>query len=84
MNFATSPQSKAREPLEHPLGLRELTHVRIAAPGGAQSQAAKAVEALGIASYTVADEYLTELFFDRAATGGAADLRPALPLLLRW
>ncbi len=84
MNFATSPQSKAREPLEHPLGLRELTHVRIASPGGAQSQAAKITATLGIASFVEADDYVTEFFFDHAAKGEAADLRPSLPLLLRW
>lgn len=84
INFATSPQSKAREPLEHPLGLRQLTHVRIASPVGVQSPAAKTTAAFGIASFTAADDYVTELFFDHALKGQSADLRPALPLLLRW
>lgn len=83
MNFATSPQSKVREPLQHPLGFREITQVRIASPARAQSQAAKTVAALGIASFT-GGEYVTELFFDHAAKGQTADLRPALPLILRW
>jgi hypothetical protein len=84
MNFATSPQAKGREPLVHPLGLREITHVRIASPGGAQSQAAKSAAALGIASFAAEDAYVAELFFDRAVTGHGADLRPGLPLVLRW
>lgn len=83
MNFATSPQSKAREPLEHPLGVREITHVRIASPAQSQSQAAKTVAALGLASFTDGD-YVTELFFDHASKGQTADLRPGLPLILRW
>lgn len=83
MNFATSPQSKAREPMEHPLGLREITHVHVASPARAQSQAAKTAATFGIASFTAGD-YVTELFFDRAAKGQTADLRPALPLILRW
>lgn len=84
INFATSPQSKAREPLDHPLGLRRITHVRVASPGGGQSQAARTVTALGLASFTTADDCVTELFFDHAAKGQTADLRPALPLILRW
>jgi glyoxalase-like protein len=84
MNFATSPRSKAREPLDHPLGVREITHVRVASPGGAQSQAAKTTAALGIASFTSADDYVIELLFDRAVKGQIADLRPGLPLVLRW
>lgn len=84
MNFATSPQSKAREPLEHPLSLREITQVRIASPAAAQSQAAKTTAALGLASFTDSHEFVAELFFDRAAKGRSADLRPDLPLILRW
>ncbi|HKE37355.1 MAG TPA: VOC family protein [Candidatus Baltobacteraceae bacterium] len=84
LNFATSPQSKAREPLDHPLGLREITHVRVGSPAKAQSQAAKTTAALGIASFTDSREYVVELFFDHAVKGESADLRPQLPLLLRW
>ena len=84
INFATAPRDKAREPLEHPLGLREITHVRIATPGGAQSQGAKTASALGIASFVAGSDYVAELFFDGALKGETADLRPQLPLLLRW
>lgn len=84
VNFATSPQAKAREPLEHPLGLRELTHVRIAAPGGAQSPGARTAAGLGIASFAEDSDYVAELFFDHARKGQSADLRPQLPLVLRW
>jgi hypothetical protein len=84
VNFATSPRDKAREPLAHPLGLRKITHLRIGTPGGAQSQAAKTTAALGIATFIDAEKYVAELFFDDAATGQSADLRPELPLVLRW
>ena len=84
MNFATPPLAKDREPLTHPLGLREITHVRIGLPGTAQSQAAKTTAALGITSFADTQDYVAELFFDHAAKGESADLRPELPLVLRW
>ena len=83
-NFATSPKAKGREPLSHPLGLREMTHVRIGLPGDAQSQAAKTAAGLAIASFADAGQYVAELFFDHGLKGESADLRPQLPLLLRW
>lgn len=84
MNFATPPRVKNREPLAHPLGVREITHVRIGLPGGAQSAAAKSSAAYGIASYADTSDYVAELFFDGAVKGQSADLRPELPLVLRW
>jgi hypothetical protein len=84
MNFATSPKAKGREPLDHPLGIHELSHVRIALPGGAQSQAAKTTAGFGLTSFVDAREHTAELFFDHAIYGQTADLRPALPLILRW
>ena len=84
VNFATSPQAKGQEPLTHPLGLREITHIRIGSPGAAQSQAAKTTAALGLASFVDTEDYVAEIFFDHVTTGQSADLRPQLPLLLRW
>jgi hypothetical protein len=85
LNFATSPAAKAREPLEHALGAREITGVRMGLPNGeAQSPAATAVRAASIVSFFAADEYVVELAFNNGVSGQAADLRPGLPLVLRW
>lgn len=42
------------------------------------------VERLGIATFAYGPEPLMELVLDEAARGRSADLRPELPLLLRW
>ena len=76
------------DPPRHPLGLRRLTAVEIALTvTGALSPAARAVEAALGVSFRRASESLLTLAFDGAPVAGAgasADLRPALPLVLRW
>jgi hypothetical protein len=74
-----------QEPLDHALGVRELTGVRVTMPGrGVCSPPLRAVERLGIAVFVQGGEHLLELSFDGGWRGEAADLRPELPLVLRW
>lgn len=74
-----------REPIEHPLGIRELREVRITlTEGTVLAPSLRALEALGIARFVHGSEPLMELSFEGARTGGTLDLRPELPLVLRW
>jgi hypothetical protein len=74
-----------REPLDHRLGVREITALRVTLPGlDALSAPLRAVERLGIARFIPGDEPLIEISLDHAPRGRTADLRPELPLVLRW
>jgi hypothetical protein len=74
-----------REPIEHPLGVREITDVRVTLTGdGPFTPSLHAAQQLGIASFVRDRDHLMEVTFDNASRGEAADLRPRLPLTLRW
>jgi glyoxalase-like protein len=80
----TAPADR-REPYEHSLAIRELTSLRIFAPGAAApSPAMLATLQTGAFSFEPAARPLLELGFDGAHQGRRADLRPALPLVLLW
>lgn len=49
-----------------------------------RSPAAAALEAAGLVRFHVGEDHLMELTFDHAALGVSLDLRPTLPLTLRW
>ncbi|MBV8285248.1 MAG: VOC family protein [Candidatus Eremiobacteraeota bacterium] len=85
VNFATSPASKNREPLDHQLGVKEITGLRIGVPGDLpQAAAAKAVAASGLAEFFRAADYVAEVLLDGAVHQRSADLRPGLPLIFRY
>jgi hypothetical protein len=74
-----------REPLDHPVGVREITALRVTLPGlDTPSDPLRAVERLAIARFIPGDEPLIEISFDSAPRSRTADLRPELPLMLRW
>ena len=80
----TAPADR-REPYEHTLPIRELTSVRIFAPGAATlSPAMLAALRTGAFSFQRAPRPLLELGFDGERQGRRADLRPTLPLVLLW
>ena len=60
-----------------------LTTVNVAGPLGSLSAAARALQAAGLVSFREAEGFSMELGLD-AGDRGRADLRPELPLLLRW
>lgn len=83
--FARRPDRIGREPIAHGIPGAEITAVAVGVPGlGARSAAARAVEETGVVAFTPADEHFMALTFDGGARDGAADLRPDLPLVLRW
>jgi len=83
--FRRGPARITQEPVTHRLPISEITSVKIWAPGKhARSAAAEAVVAAGLVTLQEGDAYLMELTFDRGVNGGSVELRPTLPLLLRW
>lgn len=74
-----------REPLEHPLGVREISGVRFVVPDAEYfSPAAQLVEKLGVASFVAGVENLVEITFDRRKNSSEHDFRPLLPLKFYW
>lgn len=74
-----------REPIEHPLGVRELTSVRVHVQKmSTPSLSMQRVVATGALQIEAGTESLMELGFDDGRRGGRADLRPILPLVLHW
>lgn len=85
--FLAFQRGRARngeEPVRHDLPISELRGITISMPGGALSAAAQALRAAAPVVFREADHYLMELTFDQAAPRSALDLRPGLPLALRW
>jgi hypothetical protein len=73
------------QPMEHPAGMREITGVSITLHDAApSSDALRATERTGLVRLAYGAAPLMEVTFDDARQGGFADLRPALPLVLRW
>lgn len=71
--------------LEHTVGVRRLTGVRVtvADPGGL-TDATRLLTESAVAQVVLGPEPLLELTFDSARRGRQADLRPTLPLLVRY
>jgi hypothetical protein len=73
------------EPTAHELPIRRLTGLTLGLPYSAtRSGAARRLEELAVLSFVSSEDYVVLLRFDDEAQGGAADLRPAVPLVLRW
>jgi hypothetical protein len=83
LGFQRGRARSGLEPVGHELPMESLTAVTVWRPAGGDSQVARALEAAGLVAFHDADDYLLELRFDDA-NSGRADLRPALPLTLRW
>jgi hypothetical protein len=88
ISFGRRPDAaplERREPIEHPVGVHEITRVRVTlAGGGACSPPLDAAEQLGVATFVAGGEHLMELSFDEGSRGESADFRPELPLVLHW
>ncbi|WP_047304696.1 VOC family protein [Pseudomonas fluorescens] len=88
LGFAKRPDEapiERAQPFEHPNGFREMTAVRITTPGRqALSAAADCANQLQGFSMVQGDEHLIEVEIDHGASGQRRDLRPLLPLIMRW
>jgi hypothetical protein len=87
LRFGKRPDARegaAREPIEHALGVRELTSFAVHSPfPGPPSAAARALVNLGLVTFHAAPRTWIELGFDRERESRAIDLRPQLPLVIR-
>jgi hypothetical protein len=75
-----------RQPREHAAGVRTITRLLIlAGQGDGTAPQLRAVEEQceGV-GFAHGSEALMEVGFDGERSGGTADFRPALPLILRW
>jgi Glyoxalase-like domain len=83
--LARRPDAIGREPTAHALAVSELTGVDVALPAGRPlSAAAQTVAAEGAVSFSRGAGHTLCLTFDFGRQGGVADLRPGLPLVLKW
>lgn len=82
LGFQRDRARMGREPIDHEPPLRQLRRVTAWTPA-APSAAAQAIGGTGLFDLRQGDSHLLELAFDDARRG-QADLRPGLPLVLRW
>jgi hypothetical protein len=68
----------------HPNGARRITAVTVAAPVNRLSSQTRALGATGVATFEPAGEWLMTVTFDGGARREMRDLRPELPLVVRW
>jgi len=73
-----------RQPLEHPIGFREITSVQISSPGLDAATLTRTMANTGLVSCGHCTEHLLELEFDGNRNGKREDFRPDLPLVLLW
>ncbi|MDE2312554.1 MAG: VOC family protein [Elusimicrobia bacterium] len=80
-----SPAALKKYPLDHPLGIRELTGVRIETPADELSaDQLTALRDLGITLAFRAPGHRIELEFDHGAKGQRKNFHPTLPLAIFW
>lgn len=86
MAFGRRPdQANTHEPLEHAVGFREITSLRIQClQSMPQSVALRAVVEMGIVAVRAGTPALIEIGFDGEAHGQSMDFRPSLTLILHW
>ncbi len=78
------PAEKA-QPLEHRVGLREMTRVELVSPAANNpSPEFQAVIDTNQVKLRVGAEYCVELGFDGEVQGHRVDFRPGLPLIVSW
>ena len=85
IGFARGAGQMQPQPRDHALGVRRLTAVEIGLPGAVpRSDAARAVEGMGLVEFVDAPDHRMTLTFDAGRAGRNVDLDPDLPLVLRW
>ena len=73
-----------RQPLAHPAGLYELSGVCIVCPPLRETSVTAMMARSGVIGVDTGLEHFMELTFDGHCRPKHADLRPELPLVLRW
>lgn len=73
-----------RQPLDHPVGFREITGVRIHCPPLDEAVVTPAMARAGVISLEAGVAHVLELVFDGNLNGNRVDFEPDLPLVFRW
>jgi len=77
--------SERAQPLNHPVGFKEVTGLRFTLPQSEiPSEAARIVETARIASFSTGSSYAVELRFDNEQQRKSHDFQPLLPLSIRY
>jgi hypothetical protein len=77
--------SKSAKKFSHQIGVERITGIRFISPQGYEPiEAFTYLQNLGIIALDKSDEWAAELTFDNGRKGKTKDLRPNLPLLLRY
>jgi len=78
-------QADPPPPLDHAVGFREMTSLRLQGPQSVpQSAALRAVVEMEMMTVSTGGPALMEIGFDGEASGRSMDFRPDLPLVLHW
>jgi hypothetical protein len=77
------PESQ-RQPVQHPIGFREITRLLVRGPHLPSPVAEEAAGRTTGITFQAGEGHLMEIGFDGERAGLRADLRPLLPLLLFW
>jgi len=72
------------EALRHPNGCRTITGLRVIAPERGLNDATTRLDRWNVAKFARGEAWCVELTLDRARLGKVADLRPTLPLVLKY
>jgi hypothetical protein len=86
MKSGRAPAEWPRErlqPLDHPVGFREITGVVISCPCAKEGSVTAAMASTGVIALHTGMGHLLELQFDGERRGTTLDFRPALPLIFR-
>jgi hypothetical protein len=88
ISFAQRPDgysAQKSQPLEHSVGLREITRVELVSPAANNpSPELQAVLDTNQVKLRIGTEYFVELGFDEEVQGQQVDFRPGLPLIISW
>ena len=76
--------TEKRQPLKHSLGVRNITRVEVVGPMGDLSPELQAIRNIPHVHFKVGSEYYVTLGFDQEQKGQCIDLRPDLPLIMKW
>lgn len=81
-----SPDERAQEIEDrtHPLGVGEINRVRLVVPVHGDSEAARQLSQSGIVQVEIGTRHLLEIELGGGASNELLDLRPVLPLLIRY
>lgn len=83
-DIASEEGARALVNRDHRIGVRRVSNLRVTGPGASHGPPIAYLNGLGSATFQEGAAWLVELTFDQGAAGQVRDLRPALPLVLRW